>query len=88
MDVARCSLIFYLGPALHDGVFELHTQLILSKSFFIDIDVTSIVIVEDIVKGKRVIRRKKLLLHMCALLLQVLTLFRDLSHLFLGEKEA
>ena len=69
LDVSRSGLFFDFGLVLHDSVFELHTQLIFSKSFFIGIDVTSIVIMEDIVEGKRVKRSIEHLFHKTALCL-------------------
>ena len=67
LDVSRLGFFFDFGPVLHDSVLELNTQLIPSKGFVVEIDIMFVVIVEDVVNGKRVKRCIEHLFHKLAL---------------------
>ena len=78
---ANCSLFLYVGPRLHDRIFELDAKLVLPQRLIILFNAISLVIVEDVVEGDRRERSVDGLLNLAELSHHVLALLFDLFKL-------
>ena len=81
MKRANCSLFLYVGPRLHDRIFELDAELILPQRLIILFNAISLVVVEDVVEGDRRERSVDGLLNLAELSHHVLALLFDLFKL-------
>ncbi len=81
LDVSGSSLLFDLGPLLHDCVFKLDSQLVLAQGLIVGCNRTLFIVVENVIQRERQKRCKELLFNELDGLLQVLSFGLNLFEL-------
>ena len=88
LKAARCRFFLHFGPVLHNRILHLDSQLVPSQCLLVVLQVTFVVVVEDVVQCQGQEWLVKCLLYLCSSLLQVLSSILDISHLIVRKREA